>query len=271
MVEVRATLEGLNAKLAAQRRDPALLAELEQVLRDGAEAAAQGRGDQLLALNSRFHEVLGTIAANSVLQEMMRSLRAHRRAVRAGQPVRARQNWDEHAQILQAVIAGDAERVTVLLHKPVGYVSGRAEDGYEPAAVLFAEENHWQDDPTCKRFAPWQRKNLGARRTPRDIDSTGLLVLTQDGRVARQLIGEDSTIEKRVPRVVWHAPQGRVERNVADVFRPKARQHGLSLDGVELKPAKVSWQNEEQLRFVLREGRKRQIRRMCRSASKWWA
>jgi 23S rRNA pseudouridine2604 synthase len=43
----------------------------------------------------------------------------------------------------------------------------------------------------------------------------------------------------------------------------KRLQLGLSLDGVALKPAKVSWQNEEQLRFVLREGRKRQIRRMC--------
>jgi 23S rRNA pseudouridine2604 synthase len=39
--------------------------------------------------------------------------------------------------------------------------------------------------------------------------------------------------------------------------------HGLSLDGEALKPAKVSWQNEQQLRFVLREGKKRQIRRMC--------
>ena len=43
----------------------------------------------------------------------------------------------------------------------------------------------------------------------------------------------------------------------------QALQHGLELDGVKLKPAKVSWQNEHQLRFVLREGRKRQIRRMC--------
>ncbi len=40
-------------------------------------------------------------------------------------------------------------------------------------------------------------------------------------------------------------------------------RHGLKLDGVQLKPAQVGWQNEEQLRFVLREGRKRQIRRMC--------
>jgi len=39
--------------------------------------------------------------------------------------------------------------------------------------------------------------------------------------------------------------------------------HGLSLDGQALKPAKVWWQNEGQLRFVLREGKKRQIRRMC--------
>ena len=39
--------------------------------------------------------------------------------------------------------------------------------------------------------------------------------------------------------------------------------HGLALDGAALKPAKVWWQNEDQLRFILREGKKRQIRRMC--------
>jgi 23S rRNA pseudouridine2604 synthase len=40
-------------------------------------------------------------------------------------------------------------------------------------------------------------------------------------------------------------------------------RQGLSLDGRLLRPAQVSWQNPEQLRFVLREGKKRQIRRMC--------
>jgi 23S rRNA pseudouridine2604 synthase len=40
-------------------------------------------------------------------------------------------------------------------------------------------------------------------------------------------------------------------------------RHGLSLDGKPLKPAQVEWQNPEQLRFVLKEGKKRQIRRMC--------
>lgn len=39
--------------------------------------------------------------------------------------------------------------------------------------------------------------------------------------------------------------------------------HGLSLDGEKLRPAQVEWQNEDQLRFVLKQGKKRQIRRMC--------
>ncbi|WP_454055930.1 pseudouridine synthase [Cupriavidus sp. Marseille-Q8015] len=173
---------------------------------------------------------------------------------------------DAEIEILQAARSEQGERVTVLINKPVGYVSGQAEDGYEPAAVLFAPENQWEQDPTRKRFAPWQRKNL-APAGRLDIDSTGLLVLTQDGRVARALIGDDSNVEKEyLVRVVWESPDGDVERNISAVFPPEQLdrlRHGLALDGVALKPAKVSWQNEEQLRFVLREGRKRQIRRMC--------
>jgi 23S rRNA pseudouridine2604 synthase len=173
---------------------------------------------------------------------------------------------DAEIEVMQAARSEQGERVTVLLHKPVGYVSGQAEDGYEPAAVLFTAENQWENDPTRKRFAPWQHKGL-APAGRLDIDSTGLLVLTQDGRVARALIGEDSTVEKEyLVRVVWHSPQGPVERNISAEFPAddlELLRHGLSLDGVPLKPAKISWQNEEQLRFVLREGRKRQIRRMC--------
>ena len=87
-----------------------------------------------------------------------------------------------------------------------------------------------------------------------DIDSTGLLVLTQDGRIARLLIGEDSPIEKEY--------LVRVDGTLS-AQGLKLLNHGLSLDGQALRPAKVSWQNEYQLRFVLREGKKRQIRRMC--------
>jgi len=39
--------------------------------------------------------------------------------------------------------------------------------------------------------------------------------------------------------------------------------HGLELEGQALRPAQVEWVNGDQLRFVLREGKKRQIRRMC--------
>lgn len=157
-----------------------------------------------------------------------------------------------------------AQRVTVLLHKPVGYVSGQAEDGHEPAVVLVTAANRWSGDRAETRFNPAHLRHL-APAGRLDIDSTGLLVLTQDGRIAKQLIGEDSGVEKEyLVRVSWperpelteiapHFPADRLER----------LRHGLSLDGEKLKPAKVSWQNEQQLRFVLREGKKRQIRRMC--------
>jgi 23S rRNA pseudouridine2604 synthase len=154
------------------------------------------------------------------------------------------------------------EQVTILLHKPVGYVSGQAEDGYQPAATLVQERTRWKGDTARQRFSPQQLRGL-APAGRLDIDSTGLLVLTQDGRVARQLIGEDSGMEKEyLVRVTY----GAAERDVQAAF-PREQlarlRHGLSLDGHALKPARVDWQNPEQLRFVLTEGRKRQIRRMC--------
>jgi 23S rRNA pseudouridine2604 synthase len=144
-------------------------------------------------------------------------------------------------------------RVTILLNKPVGYVSGQAEDGHEPASVLFTEENRWEDDPTTIKFHPMQAKGL-APAGRLDIDSVGLIVFTQDGRVAKQLIGDNSAVEKEY--------LVRVEGTLSESDL-KLLNHGLSLDGEVLRPAKVSWQNEDQLRFVLREGKKRQIRRMC--------
>lgn len=151
-----------------------------------------------------------------------------------------------------------AESVTIILHKPVGYVSGQAEDEYEPAIVLVHPDNEWLDDPNLNAHhaKEFQRRYLhGLAPAGRlDIDSTGMLVLTQDGRVARHLIGEDSTVEKEY--------LVRVEGEISDADMQRLN-FGLSLDGEKLKPAKVSWQNEDQLRFVLREGKKRQIRRMC--------
>jgi 23S rRNA pseudouridine2604 synthase len=160
---------------------------------------------------------------------------------------------DARIEINQAAHQHQSEQVTILLHKPVGYVSGQAEDGYEPAIVLIRPENRWTADTSPIKFQQQHLRSLvPAGRL--DIDSTGLLVLTQDGRVAKQLIGENSSVEKEY--------LVRVEGKLS-AEGMKRLQYGLTLDGVRLKPAIVSWQNEHQLRFVLRQGRKRQIRRMC--------
>ena len=148
-----------------------------------------------------------------------------------------------------------AQQVTVLLNKPIGYVSGQAEDGHEPAVVLVQGRTHWRGDPSRLRFAPSQLRGL-APAGRLDIDSTGLLVLTQDGRIARQLIGEDSGVEKEyLVRVTFGDVTGDVQRVVPHAALARLR-HGLSLDGQALKPARVDWQNPEQLRFVLTEGKK---------------
>jgi len=155
-----------------------------------------------------------------------------------------------------------ARQVTVLLHKPMGYVSGQAEDGHEPAVTLFTARNRWAEDRAPQRFDPSQLRGL-APAGRLDIDSVGLLVLTQDGRVARQLIGEDAQMDKEY---LVRVQLGDRASDVRAAFPPAqlARlRHGLSLDGKPLKPAVVEWENAEQLRFVLNEGKKRQIRRMC--------
>ena len=158
---------------------------------------------------------------------------------------------ERQAQVQQA------KRVTVLINKPMGYVSGQAEDGYQPAVVLVRPENRWSQDKVPIQFSAGQLKSLvPAGRL--DIDSVGLLVLTQDGRIAKTLIGEDSAIEKEYLVRVQYSKPGRLPDQ--DL---KRLNHGLIMDGKSLKPAKVHWQNDDQLCFVLREGKKRQIRRMC--------
>ncbi len=159
----------------------------------------------------------------------------------------------QSVEVHRAARAEQDQRATILLNKPIGYVSGQAEDGYQPASVLATAEHRWAGCTSKQRFDRSLQRGL-APAGRLDIDSTGLLILTQDGRVARQLIGADSEIEKEYLVRVGGTldPRGLALLN-----------HGLELDGHVLRPAKVEWQNDDQLRFVLREGRKRQIRRMC--------
>jgi len=150
-------------------------------------------------------------------------------------------------------------RVTILINKPVGYVSGQAEDGYEPARVLVTPENQWRGDESGMRLRREHLKSLvPAGRL--DIDSIGLLVLTQDGRVAKQLIGADSEIEKEY---IVRVAMANGTNNQLSPAKLALLNYGLELDGEKLRRAYVSWINDDELRFVLKEGKKRQIRRMC--------
>ena len=131
-------------------------------------------------------------------------------------------------------------------------MSHQSDKGYRLAASLIqARTQHRTGHGPA--FDPAHLRGL-APAGRLDIDSQGLLVLTQDGRIARQLIGDDSSLEKEyLVRV-----EGRLSAGGLALLN-----HGLALDGQALRPAQVQWQNEDQLHFILREGRKRQIRRMC--------
>jgi 23S rRNA pseudouridine2604 synthase len=164
--------------------------------------------------------------------------------------------------VLKEASKAQEMRVTILLHKPMGYVSAQAEDGHTPAVELIQARNRWSEDSAPIRFSHAQLRGL-APAGRLDIDSVGLLVLTQDGRVAKQLIGEDSQIEKEYLVRVQYADAQVPAQEVTPQRAIDLLRLGLSLDGKPLKPAQVQWQNPDQLRFVLREGKKRQIRRMC--------
>jgi 23S rRNA pseudouridine2604 synthase len=139
--------------------------------------------------------------------------------------------------------------LTVLLHKPVGWVSAQPEHGQIPAVRLLTAERLVGESPVIPdrdtRLAPVGRL---------DLDSRGLLILSEDGVVAKAVIGPQSELEKEYLVRVEGPLNGR---------KMNLLRHGLELDGRQLKPARVSAAGDQVLRFVLQEGRNRQIRRMC--------
>ena len=148
----------------------------------------------------------------------------------------------------QQALSEQSRQVTALLNKPPGYVSGLPEKGYPAAVRLITEKNAWipgTQAPSRHGLAPAGRL---------DIDSTGLIVYTRDGRIARCLIAPDSTLEKE-----YHV---RVEGKITRATL-KLLSHGLSLDGRALRPAIITQRHDLELGIILTEGRKRQIRRMC--------
>ena len=160
---------------------------------------------------------------------------------------------DVQISLTERARALQQERVTIMINKPVGVVSGQAEDDYVPAVRLIREANQSQLDQTKMQLSPAHFKGL-APAGRLDIDSQGLLILTQDGRIAKQLIGADSELEKEY--------LVRIDGEVSDQ-QLQQLCFGLELDGKPLKQAKVKQLNADQLQFILCEGKKRQIRRMC--------
>jgi len=139
--------------------------------------------------------------------------------------------------------------LTVIVHKPEGVVSAHPEPGQTEAAHLLTPDN-WRGAGTAPATRGVSLPPVGRL----DRDSRGLLLLSSDGVLAKAVIGPSSMLEKE-----YHvAAVGEITPRTLSVLR-----HGLHLDGRPLKPAKVTRLDDGRLRFVLTEGRNRQIRRMC--------
>lgn len=152
-------------------------------------------------------------------------------------------------QTIEVSVASERPKISVMINKPVGFVSAQPEGDQVPAARLLTRANlvgSTDNMPTSRTsLAPLGRL---------DQDSRGLLLLSEDGVLAKALIGEESKLDKEYLVVV----RGQINERKLALLR-----HGLQLDGRQLKPAKVSVVEPQRLRFVLNEGRNRQIRRMC--------
>jgi 23S rRNA pseudouridine2604 synthase len=149
------------------------------------------------------------------------------------------------------VLADDstAPALTLMINKPVGIVSSQPDPGQIPAVRLLTRDALWGSADVIpdkqNRLAPVGRL---------DMDSRGLLILSEDGVVAKAVIGPESELEKEyLVRV-----NGEITGEKVELLR-----HGLELDERKLRRADVTQIDERQLRFVLKEGRNRQIRRMC--------
>ena len=174
-----------------------------------------------------------------------------------GAPVReqgCKASADADIRIAPGGAAHLAAQITVLLHKPVGIVSTQPGARQTPAwRLVTAERAHGTIDRGVLVRAlaePWTLSVAGRL----DRASRGLLVLTQDGTVARRIIGGEGVEKCYLVRTVEPATDAQIRKLCGRV----------QLDGEELQPMRVERVSAETLRFVLTEGKKHQIRRVCR-------
>lgn len=143
------------------------------------------------------------------------------------------------------------QAVTLLLHKPAGVdVSA----GAEVALQLINAESRVADDRSGLRLL--KRHLAGLTMTDvLDKDASGLLVFTQDWHIARKLVDDAAKIEQELIVEV----KGELMPNGLQLLN-----HGLPFNGKPLAPIKVSWQNENRLRFAVKGVQDGQIAHMCR-------
>lgn len=157
-----------------------------------------------------------------------------------------------HVELKPQADKEQKRKLTILLNKPIGYVSCQPEKNYKAAIELITEKRRDARFKTKKNLPSYLPKIAVAGRL--DINSKGLLILTQDGRLAKKLIEKDSSVEKEYLVRVDRSP---TEQEI------KKLEFGLKLDNAILKPTEVKRLEERVLRMTLKEGKKRQIRRMC--------
>jgi 23S rRNA pseudouridine2604 synthase len=165
----------------------------------------------------------------------------------------ARVNPKAKIAIKEVASAHTTETVSIVFNKPRDCPGPAADEGREAIAALIRADNHWAEDQTPLSFQPTHLRGL-AQAGRLEADEGGMLAFTQEGSVARRLSGGDSRLEKE-----YHV---RVEGELAADGLELLR-HGLSLDNVKLPRGQVSWLSDQQLRFVLPDGKKGQIQRMC--------
>lgn len=129
------------------------------------------------------------------------------------------------------------EKIYIKLNKPVGYVVSNNKKEGKPIYKLLDEK--------LKKLYPVGRL---------DKDSKGLILFTNDGVFSRKIIGEESECKKEY--------YVKLEGNISDGALKKL-EFGISLDGKKLKPAIVKRVSKNSFNIILKEGRNRQIRRMC--------
>jgi len=166
------------------------------------------------------------------------------RKIKSGQTLTLTDDAQSHLQ----------SQVSIMIHKPVGVVSAQPEAGQIPAVRLATPAALWGDvdgdDPVAIPDARTRLAPVGRL----DMDSRGLLILSEDGVLAKAVIGLGSDLENEY--------LVQVDGTITEKKLVRLR-HGLELDGRQLKPAKVDEGEPGRLRFILKEGRNRQIRRMC--------